>query len=186
MAGSAFKPLVLFLAGVATVGTFDELASLKFAVRTAALLACSHARMHARSSWRIIRAASSLRVVSRSWHIRAARLTAAPCLYVRQVLPATLTCLQSLLLPVLARVFASALCASDRAQAFAFAYGILPCANAFLVVAQAYDVAPPMQAMVASYLALGKIVAYPVRAPPPLHSVGARGRSHDRRPARRE
>ena len=32
MAGSAFKPLVLFLAGVATVGTFDELASLKFAV----------------------------------------------------------------------------------------------------------------------------------------------------------
>ena len=104
----------------------------------------------------------------------------------RQVLPATLTCLQSLLLPVLARVFASALCASDRAQAFAFAYGILPCANAFLVVAQAYDVAPPMQAMVASYLALGKIVAYPVRAPPPLHSVGARGRSHDRRPARRE
>ena len=81
------------------------------------------------------------------------------------MLPATLTCLQSLLLPVLARVFASALCASDRAQAFAFAYGILPCANAFLVVAQAYDVAPPMQAMVASYLALGKIVAYPVRAP---------------------
>ena len=37
--------------------------------------------------------------------------------------------------------------ASNRAQAFAFAYGILPCANAFLVVAQAYNVAPPMQAV---------------------------------------
>lgn len=52
------------------------------------------------------------------------------------MLPATLTCLQSLLLPVLCRVFASALSASNRAQAFAFTYGILPCANAFLVVAQ--------------------------------------------------
>ena len=43
---------------------------------------------------------------------------------------------------------------STDAEGFAFAYGILPCANAFLVVAQAYNVAAPQLSLVASYLAL--------------------------------
>lgn len=106
--GQAFTPLVLYLAGCASVGTFGKLARLQSAV-----------------------------------------------------LPAALGALQSLLLPILCRTFTAAFGGTDQAQGFAFVYGILPCANSVLVIAQSYQLPPPMLTTVASYLALGKLLAFP-------------------------
>ena len=107
-AGSAFMPLVLFLAGSASVGTFASLGSL-------------------RGVW----------------------------------LPILLVTGQTFILPILCRVITVALKGTATAQAFSFVYGILPCANAALVLASIANVDESSMQMVTSYLALGKAVAFP-------------------------
>ncbi|KAL1518579.1 hypothetical protein AB1Y20_002867 [Prymnesium parvum] len=107
--GRAFTPLVLFLAGAASVGSFAGLSSI-----------------HAAS------------------------------------LPALLVGLQSLLLPFLIRLIIQAFGASRELTDFAFVYGILPCANSALVVARGYNLQPHLLSSLATFLALGKVLSFPL------------------------
>ena len=107
--GRAFTPLVLFLAGSASVGSFTQLASLRAAA-----------------------------------------------------LPALWVGLQSFLLPFLARVLVQSFGGDSDEVRFAFVYGLLPCANSVLVIARGYKLRPELLGSVAAYLALGKVLTFPL------------------------
>ena len=52
--------------------------------------------------------------------------------------------------------------AKGHASEFAFVYGMLPCANSVLVIVRGFGAPPTHISLVASYLALGKVVAFPL------------------------
>ena len=107
--GRPFTPIVLFLAGSASVGSFTQLASLRAAA-----------------------------------------------------LPALWVSLQSFVLPFLARVLVESFGGGSDEVRFAFVYGLLPCANSVLVIARGYKLRPELLGSLAAYLALGKVLTFPL------------------------
>lgn len=77
-------------------------------------------------------------------------------------LPAALVCLQSIAMPFLARFLTTALGCSAELVEFAFTFGVLPAANSVLVIARSYELEAHMIASVAAFLALCKVVAFPL------------------------
>ncbi|KAL1500580.1 hypothetical protein AB1Y20_013235 [Prymnesium parvum] len=107
MAGQAFTPLVLFIAGLGTRGSIGSLGSLRGVI-----------------------------------------------------LPTALVVFKSLILPVVAYGCVFLLGGNEEARDYAFAYGLLPVANAIFAISRSYGIDAALMTQVAASLFLGKVTSF--------------------------